>query len=206
MKKKKEEFYFKNLNSCVEISYEAAKLLMDVTKNFEQEKIGKKLDEMHELEQKADSKKHKMMEALSTAFITPIEREDLIALSHCLDDITDSIEDVLLQIYMCNVSKIRKDVFPMIELLLECIKELGQVLNELPEFKHSKAISKYIINVNDIEEKGDKLFIKNMHNLHKEDDVRTIIEWRKIYECLENCMDSCEHAADIVSTVIMKNS
>lgn len=206
MKKRKEEFYYKNLSNCVEISYETAKMLKDIVSDFDKDKLKTQLNEMHELEQKADTQKHKMMEALSQAFITPIEREDLIALSNHLDDITDAVEDVLLHIYMCDVSKIRKDVMPMITLLLECIKELGKVLQELSDFKHSKTIGKYIINVNDLEEKGDELFVESMHRLYQEGDIRTIISWRKIYECLENCMDSCEHAADIVSTVMMKNS
>ncbi|MBQ8038861.1 MAG: DUF47 family protein [Lachnospiraceae bacterium] len=206
MKKRKEEFYYKNLSNCVEISYDTAKMLKNIISDFNKDKIKGQLDEMHELEQKADSQKHKMMKALSQAFITPIEREDLIALSNYLDDITDAVEDVLLHIYMCDVSQIRKDVMPMVMLLLDCIKELGKVLQELPDFKHSKSIEKYIINVNELEEKGDQLFVENMHRLYQEEDIRTIISWRKIYECLENCMDSCEHAADIVSTVMMKNS
>lgn len=206
MKKRKEEFYYKNLSNCVEISYDAARMLKDIVSDFDKEKIKFQLDDMHELEQKGDTQKHKMMEALSQAFITPIEREDLIALSNYLDDITDAVEDVLLQIYMCDVSKIRKDVMPMITLLMETIKELGKVLQELPDFKHSKTIGKYIINVNDLEEKGDQLYVENMHRLYQEGDIRTIISWRKIYECLENSVDTCEHAADIVSTVMMKNS
>ena len=206
MKKRKEEFYFKNLCNCVEISYDAAKMLRDIMDDFDKDTIKEKVNAMHELEQKGDNQKHKMMEALSQAFITPIEREDLIALSNYLDDITDAVEDVLLQIYMCDVEKIRKDVMPMIILLQECIRELGKVLKELEDFKHSKTIGKYIINVNDLEEKGDQLFVENMHCLYQEGDIRTIVTWRKIYECLENCMDTCEHAADIVSTVMMKNS
>ena len=37
-------------------------------------------------------------------------------------------------------------------------------------------------------------------------DLRTVVVWKNIYACIENCMDVCEHAADIVNTVIMKNS
>ena len=95
MKKRKEEFYYKNLSGCVEISYDAAKMLRDIVTDFDKDKLKSQLAEMRELEQKGDSKKHKMMEALSQAFITPIEREDLIALSNYLDDITDAVEDVM---------------------------------------------------------------------------------------------------------------
>ena len=206
MKKKKDEFYFKNLSACVEISYQAADLLKDTLADYSAETIKDKLDRMHELEQKADSKKHKMMTVLSQAFITPIEREDLVALSSYLDDITDAVEDVMLHIYMCNVEKIRNDVPPMVVLLLECISALQDVLEELKRFKNSKTIEQGIIRVNDLEEKGDRMYVENMHRLYKEQDVRTIIVWRSIYSCIENCMDMCEHAADIVNTVIMKNS
>lgn len=206
MKKKKEEFYYKNLCSCVEYSYQAAQYLKETLEHYEKDTIQEKIKAMHELEQKADAKKHKMMKAVSQAFITPIEREDLVSLSSYLDDITDAVEEVLLQIYMCNICDIRKDLLPMINLLLECIQALGDVLKELKDFKHSKVIEEYIIRVNDLEEQGDSLYMENMHRLHQDEDIRTIIIWRTIYEYMENCMDTCEHAADIVGTVIMKNS
>ena len=65
MKKKKDEFYFKNLNTCVEISYQAAEFLKNVVVDFSVDTIKENLDRMHELEQKADGKKHKMMTVLS---------------------------------------------------------------------------------------------------------------------------------------------
>lgn len=205
-KEKKEEFYFKNLCTCGEISLEAAEVLLETMESFHKKEIKKRLERLHELENKADDKKHKMMSAVSHAFITPIEREDLIALSNYLDDITDAVEEVLLQIYMCDVEQIRPDAIPMVKLLVKCIRALQDVLKELKRFKHSDKLDEAIIKVNDLEEKGDDLYVENMHTLHKEEDIQTILVWRSIYECLENCLDTCEHAADTVNMVIMKNS
>ena len=72
MKKKKDEFYYKNLSACVEISYQAALFLRETIACYDREGLKEKLDVMHELEQKGDAKKHKMMAAVSQAFITPI--------------------------------------------------------------------------------------------------------------------------------------
>lgn len=206
MKKKKEEFYYKNLSACVDISYQAALLLRETVASYDKNTMRERLDAMHELEQKGDAKKHKMMAALSQAFITPIEREDLVALSCYLDDITDAVEEVLLQIYMCNVDFIRTDALPMTDLLIACIGALGEVLGELKNFRHSGILENRIIRVNELEEQGDALYVETMHRLHEESDVRTILIWRNIYETIENCMDTCEHAADIVTTVTMKNA
>lgn len=206
MKKKKDDFYYKNLNACMDTAYEAAGLLHETVKDFRAGRLQEKLATMHELEQKGDSKRHKMMAVLSQAFITPIEREDLVALSSCLDDITDGVEDIMIKIYMSNVTEIRKDIVPMTGLLMESIETLGRVIAELRDFKHSKVIERGIIDVNDLEEKGDQLFVESMRRLYSEADVRNIVIWRHIYECIENGLDCCEHAADIVETVMMKNS
>lgn len=203
---KKDTFYFKNLYDCVECSYRAAQFLEETVREFDKTAIQEKMNEMHKLEQTGDAKKHEMMAALNKAFITPIEREDLVDLSDNLDDITDAIEEVLLQIYMCNVEEIRDDVLLTIHSLLDCIRCLRDVLKEFPNFKNSSAIAECIIKVNDLEEQGDALYMENMYRLHQENDVRTIVIWRTIYECIEACFDTCEHTADIVEMVMMKNS
>lgn len=205
MKKKKDEFYYKNLNACVDYAYQAAGVLKETLENYNKNTLQEKIAAIHELEQQGDAKRHKMMAVLSQAFITPIEREDLIALSNYLDDTTDAVEEILLQIYMCNVETIREDIFPVLEILLASIQALGEVIGELENFKHSKKMEKYIIKVNDLEEQGDRLYMENMHRLHEETDVKTILIWRTVYECVETCLDTCEHAADIVETVRMKN-
>ena len=206
MKKKKDEFYFKNLYTCAQISLEAAKYLKNILISFDAQKMDENLAGMHELEQKADAKKHKMMKALGKAFITPIEREDLVAISNYLDDIMDSIEDVLIEIHICGIDEIRNDILEMIDLLMENISALMDVLSELKDFKHSKKIEEYIIRVNDLEEDGDRLYVRNMKKLYDNKDAWLVVSWRSIYAGLENCMDQCEHAADAVSMVIMKNS
>ena len=46
-----------------------------------------------------------------------------------------------------------------------------------------------------------------MRKLHVEEkDVLQIIAWREIYTYLEKCADTCEHAADVVGSVVMTNS
>ena len=77
----------------------------------------------------------------------------------------------------------------------------------LKNFKHSKELKPSIIRMNTLEEKEDELFISSMRKLHvEEQDVRNIIAWREIYTYLEKCADACEHVADIVGSVAMKNS
>lgn len=72
------------------------------------------------------------------AFITPIEREDIIALSHHIDDVTDKIEEVLIRVYINNVQEMCQEVFLMLDVVIECCEELQTLLKEFKNFKHSK--------------------------------------------------------------------
>ena len=103
MAKKGDRYYFDNFIACVECSHRAATLLSETLKQYSKADMAKKREQIHEIEHEADMKKHEMMYMLNKAFITPIEREDILSLAQNLDDITDTIEDVFLRIYICNI-------------------------------------------------------------------------------------------------------
>ncbi|MBR2409472.1 MAG: DUF47 domain-containing protein [Lachnospiraceae bacterium] len=207
MAKKGDRYYFDNFVACVECSQRAATLLGETLKNYSKEDMGKKREQIHEIEHEADRKKHELMNMLNKAFITPIEREDIVSLAQNLDDITDTIEDVFLRIYICNVDAIKENAIAMTDLVISACEALKVAMEEFPEFRKSTKLKEYLIRINDLEEKGDELYIEGMRALHTDgEDALTVIAWRDIYSYLERCMDACEHAADIVEAVIMKNS
>ena len=86
-------------------------------------------------------------------------------------------------------------------------EELRTLLTEFADFKRSKHLHDHIVNINTLEEEADELFISSMRTLHTTtSDPIQIIVWREIYIYLEKCVDACEHVADTVESVIMKNS
>ncbi len=190
---------------CVDLAEEAVTLLLDSLNSFDPEVLPGKIREMHEIEQRGDSKKHELVKRVSEAFITPIEREDIIAISDILDDIIDDVEDILIQIYVSNVRELRYDIVPGIENLQRCIISLKKVLLEFPNFRKSESIQQLIIDVNHYEEQGDKRFMDSMVRLYREDSIEPVVRWKAVYQCIEDSMDRCEDAADTVQSVIMKN-
>ena len=64
-----------------------------------------------------------------------------------------------------------------------------------------------IIEINHLEENGDKLYTEAMRRLYSESgDAVEILSWTTIYDRFEKCCDMCEHVADSVELVILKNS
>lgn len=95
----------------------------------------------------------------------------------------------------------------MLDIVIRCCEEICGLMREFANFRRSKELKDRIIRINSLEEEADRLYIANMRALHSEEkDVLEIIAWREIYSYLEKCADACEHAADVVEGVVMKNS
>lgn len=207
MSKKQDSYYFENFSACVACACEAAHYLEDALKNFDPERLHAMLDDLHRVEHSADEKKHELSNVLAKAFITPIEREDILLMSQSIDEITDKIEDVMLRLYCNNVQTIRADAIELGAVLIKCCEELRLLVGEFADFRKSKKLREYIVHINTMEEQADHLFIESMRRLHTTSkDPLEIICWREIYIYLEKCADACEHVADAVESVIMKNS
>lgn len=199
--------YFDGFIKLAEYSYDAAKLLDDILKNFDVDTLQEKMKIMHEIEHTADLEGHEITRRLAKEFIPPIEREDIIMLIHEIDDITDCIEDVLLHMYMYNVKEIRVDAIKFSNLILLSCKELIETFKEFKNFKKSKEIHNKIIKINRLEEEGDNLYTEIVRKLHlTTNNAIDIMTWTIAYNRLEKCCDACEEAVNIVESIIMKNS
>ena len=207
MARKQDAYYFDNFIACAEESCHAASLLRKVLGDFKPQELEKYLEEIHEIENRADGKKHEMLDRLAREFIPPIEREDIVELSQHIDTVTDKVEDVLLRIYMGNAQEIEPDALEMTDVVIQCCEKVRELLIAFADFRRSKNLKDLIIQINALEETSDKLFMQSMRKLHTEcTDPLHIIVWREIYIYLERCADACEHVADTVESVVMKNS
>ena len=207
MSKKQDSFYFENFKSCTEHACRAAHLLDETMRRFDPDSMEQCIEEMHRIEHGADEKKHEILNVLAKAFITPIDREDILLLSQSIDDMVDKIEDVLLRIYCNNVQSIRPEALAVMDVIVRCCEEVQRLIEEFPNFRRSKALREHIIHVNTMDEDADQLFITNLHQLHTTcTDPIEIISWREIYIYLEHCADACEQVAGVVESVVIKNT
>ncbi len=204
---KKENNYFEMLAELVDYSCDAANLLHSTLLNFDVNSIEDKIKEMHTIEHTADIKKHDMMNKLSKEFITPIERGDIIEMAHFIDNVTDALEDILTRIYMFNIIDIRKEALEFADVIIKNCKELKKIMKEFHNFKKSSEIHKLIISINDLEEDGDRLYVSSIRNLYTTSkDPTELMTWTDTFKYFERCCDACESVANLVESVMMKNS
>lgn len=199
--------YFDSFSEMVQYSCDAAKMLYTTLEHFNLGELSQKIEDMHKIEHAADLKKHEMMSNLLHEFITPIEREDIVSLADSIDSVTDAIEDVLIRLYIFNIKGLRLESLAFADVILNCCNALKNAVDEMKNYKRSTTIKSLIIEVNRLEEEGDKLYITAVRDLFlNSKDTIEIVSWREAFEHFEKCCDACEDVADIIETVIMKNS
>lgn len=203
----KNAFYFENLVSAADCCVQAAEYLEECFRSFKPENINEMLAKMHETEHLGDDKKHEMSAALARAFVTPIDREDLALVSGKIDDVTDRIEEVLQRIYIDGVTEIRPDAVVFSSKVADCTRKMRNIISEFKGFKKGEKLHRLIVELNNAEEDCDALYLECSKKAVKEcNGAIELFTWRAIFDMLEACADECEHVADCVDTVIMKNT
>ena len=204
---KGDKFYFDNFSERAVLAREAANYLVECLENYDADQITEMLKKMHELEHNADIKKHEMGDNLAKAFVTPIDREDLDMLSHQLDNVSDTLEEILQKFYIFNIKTIDPAAITFAKNIVKSCDMIVQMMGEFRNFKKSKTMRSLIISCNDVEEECDVLFLETIRELTKNStDALATISRYKIFDCFEACADACEHVSECVASVIMKNT
>ncbi|HIU15219.1 MAG TPA: DUF47 family protein [Candidatus Ventricola intestinavium] len=199
--------YFEMIRRQTACCVQAASLLEDILCHFSTERIAAQREQMHEIEHTADKINHDIQTRLSTEFITPIDQEDILRLVTIIDDITDALDDVVLELYMYHVAEAPQDAAALAKVVSRCVLALNEAAGELRNFKKPEGLRRLLVRVNDIEGEGDALFMEAIHRLFDSSaDCKTLLGHKAVYESLENCCDLCEHAADVIEQVIIKNT
>ncbi|MGI6337154.1 MAG: DUF47 domain-containing protein [Clostridiales bacterium] len=199
--------YFRMFIGLAQHCCDAAQSLHNTLKNFDPKRVPEMLQHMHAIEHSADVDKHALMKKLAREFIPPIEREDIVSLSQEIDNVTDAIEEVIIRLYMYNIQEIRSDAIAMSAVIVKSCDELLRGMKEFENFRKSDILLTVIVEINRLEEVGDKLQTEAIRKLYtgSRDPVK-VMAWTSIFEGLEACCDAAEHAANIIESIMMKNS
>jgi len=207
MARKNDVNYFNTFVELAGYSCKAANLLNEIMNNFKAHELEAKMKDMHKIEHDGDEARHAMVKKLIREFITPIEREDIMAMADEIDDVTDTIEDVLMHMYMFNIKSVRRYALKMTEVIVKCCNALKQALDEFHNFRKSQKLHELIVEINFLEEEGDKLFTEALRDLYVScKDPMEVMAWDQLFHYLEKCCDACEDVSDVIERVILKNS
>ncbi|MBP2000870.1 putative phosphate transport protein (TIGR00153 family) [Paenibacillus shirakamiensis] len=204
MRVKKKDIFFQTLENMADTVVQAADYFADQVSNLKDVETFAK--EMKVLESRCDSFTHTIIIELNKTFITPIERDDIMNLTTTLDDVLDGLEATASRFYMYTMNEPDQHIINFSEILRTSAYEIQKAIRLLSQ-KKLLAIREYTIRLNDLENQGDELLRIAIKELFvKVSDPIELIKKKEIYERLETTTDACEHVANMLESIIMRNS
>jgi uncharacterized protein len=179
-----------------------ARLLVEFFRSYDQRE--RLASQLRDLERKGDGLSHDIGHKLEHTFVTPFDREDIHQLISRLDDILDFIEEVADTCILFKIEAPTEAAIAQAEIIVQQCEELVRALEKLKGFKN---ISPHWIEIHRLENEGDRIGRRAIADLFTNGtDAIHIIQWKDVHTLLEDTIDACEDAANVIERIVVKHA
>ena len=179
----KQPKFFELLLIITQHSFEASKLLNEIVKT--PENIEELAAHIHMIENKCDELTHRVKNELNETFITPIDREDIFAITNALDDVVDGIDRVSTKMRLYKIKTPLKFGTQLAEILHSQTELLVVAVKLMNENNYKDTLDK-LVSIRNLETEGDVVFRDSISYLFdNETDVIELIKKRKFLKILK---------------------
>jgi len=201
----REEKFFDLLEMACANLVEASRHLKDLMDHYDD--VHAKVQDITDCEHRGDNITHQIFGALHSTFITPLEREDIVALTHSLDDVMDFIESAADTMLLYKVERPTETARRLAEIIARACQEVSDVMPLLRRKDTMKRVLPVTVTINSLENEADDVMRHGLALLlEKPDEVMDFLRWREIYEQMESATDRGEDVANALEAIVLKNS
>jgi uncharacterized protein len=161
------------------------------------------VDAIREKEQEGDRITKAVIARLNQTFVTPIEREDILALTNALDDVVDYAEEVADFLVLYKIEAPMEQA----QQLAGILARAGALIAEgMPRLRDFGDLEPSIGAIHRLENEGDRLSREAIASLFDAGiDPMVVIRWKDVFERLEAAIDATERVANVLGDIIIKN-
>ena len=159
---------------------------------------------MQDAEHECDETTHEIAKRVNSTFVTPFDREDIYALASGLDDVMDFMEEAVDLSMLYEVDSLPTEIADQVDVLQRCAELTAEAM---PRLKAMKDLEEYWIEINRLENAGDKNHRRMLAKLFSgEFKTIEVLKLKDIVEALERAIDKFENVANIVEQIAVKES
>ena len=156
------------------------------------------------IEKRCDEVSTKVIKRLNNTFITPFDREDIFSLIKKIDSISDILLGTVARIDTYGITEKVEGADQLSRIVFRQIKELEVVLLDLKnkgkQINECKAVK-------DLESEADNIYRATLKKLFQEEkDAITLFQKKEILDMLEKASDKCQSTANVIISILIKNS
>lgn len=197
------DLFDKQANLAIEAAMHFSKLMADFKVNDAE------VEKMKGIEHQGDEVIYQIMDHLNKTFITPFDREDIHSLAKELDDIIDMLYTITKRLRVYQILSPDRNLMEFARVIEMSVKGVAQAIKGLRDMKNnSKAVLKACVEVNNLENLGDKMRDDMLGDLFVKyaAEPLAVIKWKEIYQDAETVLDVCEDAVHVVESILVKQA
>lgn len=200
----KKHIFYELLEKQAHAAVSSAKEFLALVNDFEN--LAGYAGRIKEIESEADHITHELANLIDATFVTPLDKEDLHALSSELDDVTDCIEACVGRMEIYQFRQARADLAGLVAMLVQITEATLEAVKTLRTKPNRDNVQGLFIRIHQIENEHDAAFRKALATLLNAPDADPIkvIKWKEIYDRIEAAVDKCEDVAHIIESVVVK--
>ena len=161
---------------------------------------------LKEIEKTADDFERRLHAELDRTFVTPIDREDLAALSNALDDVVDGMEHAATFAALYQFEQLTEPMRELLRLTAMAASELASTVPLLRRFGNPEAIKDRATRVHTLESQADGVYRQAVALLFIGGlSAVDLVRQKDMLFALEGTADDCEDAMDVIRSVMVKN-
>jgi hypothetical protein len=199
----KQPKFFELLLVITEHAFEASMILNEIIRT--PENIDELASHIHMIENKCDDLTHSVKNELNETFITPIDREDIFAITNALDDVVDGIDRVSTKMRLYKIKTPLKFGTQLAEILHSQTELLVVAVKLMNDNNYKDTLDK-LVSIRNLETEGDVVFRDSISYLFdNETDVIELIKKKEVLENFEKAVDKCQTATLAIEGALIKN-
>ena len=165
------------------------------------------LDEFIQTRRKDKQITEEISEQLCKTFVTPLEREDIEALSIALYKIPKTVEKFSEKFALCHEHIREVDFSRQVNILEQTTETVTQMVKKLRQRTHLEYVKEQNDRLHYLEGEADKLIMSLIKDLYsgRHEPLKVIIIM-DLYETLERIIDRCRDAGNVIFQIVLKYS
>ena len=157
-----------------------------------------------QVEHEADNVTREVVNRLNRAFVTPLDREDILHLTSRLDSVVDLIDGTARRAAQFRIDGTREEAGTLSALLLQMAEHVAHAVAAL---KRPKAMEHHTRRIKELEEEGDGVYHAAMGRLFSgQPDALEVIKWKELFDTMEDSLDRCDDVSNMLKGISLKHS
>jgi uncharacterized protein Yka (UPF0111/DUF47 family) len=201
----RDEKFYDQLEQLGELVAGASRKLVEMVKSFPN--TADQASSIAEDDRKADELAQATLQRLDHAFITPLDREDIMHLVNDLYEVVETIRSFARRTTLYRLNQMDRDLAEQVGILAkvaECVREL---MSRLRKDHRLNTLNGELKELHDLERmaddrRGDFL----AHLFEGKPDPLDVMKKKELHDLMETAIANCQNVSRTLQRVVLKNS